>query len=106
MANYKRYGLTEKEYKDMVKACGNTCMICGKPPVNRALNIDHNHKYGFKKEAVRGLLCWTCNRFLIGKMGDREDSVELFRKAADYLENYRKGMKTKKEKKLFKFSKK
>lgn len=97
MSNYKKYKLSQEQYEQLLKIKGNQCWICGSPPKNRDLNIDHNHNLGFKPEAVRGLLCFMCNYKLVGKMGDRPDSVERFRKAADYLENYRKHRKSNKK---------
>lgn len=82
-AKLKKYKLTEAEYASMLEKSGNKCYICGKPPKNRALHIDHNHKTG----KVRGLLCYICNTKLIGRLGDREDSIQLFLKASEYLRN-------------------
>jgi len=98
MANLKKYGLTLEQYKAMKAKSNNTCYICGKPPTNKkALHIDHNHKTG----QVRGLLCFLCNRYLIGKMGDEENCVQLFLKASSYLAG--KPI-LKKRKQIFKFS--
>jgi hypothetical protein len=52
--------LTWEQYQEMLKAQGGCCAICRKPPVSKALHADHNHETGY----VRGLLCFTCNRFL------------------------------------------
>lgn len=94
---WTKYGLTQEQYEAMKAKTNNTCYICRRPPAKRALHIDHNHKTG----QVRGLLCHMCNRFLIGKMGDRPDAVELFKRAVEYLE----GKPMKKIKKVpFKFS--
>jgi len=59
-----------------------TCEICGRPPKpgGRALHRDHNHKTG----AQRGWLCFTCNRFILGKYA----TEAKLRAAADYLERY------------------
>lgn len=45
-AKLKKYGITEDEYNKMLAKTDNKCYICGKPPKNRALSIDHNHKTG------------------------------------------------------------
>lgn len=47
---------------DKQKGC---CYICGKHESNFAkrLAVDHNHKTG----RVRGLLCYRCNKFQLGR---------------------------------------
>lgn len=42
------------------------CAICRKPEsaFKRRLNVDHNHKTGL----VRGLLCYRCNKFVVGRL--------------------------------------
>ncbi len=77
----KKYGLSKDKYFEMIIKCDNKCMICGKPPKQKALHIDHSHKTG----KVRGLLCFFCNSRLIGKTGDKENAVEMFIKAAEYI---------------------
>ena len=59
---------------------GDTCEICGNPPKKRALHRDHNHRTGKQ----RGLLCFTCNRFILGKYA----TAAKLRAAADYLDRY------------------
>ncbi len=77
----KKYGLTEIEYLALLTRSGNKCEICKRPPKKYSLSIDHNHKTG----KVRGLICFVCNKLLIGRLGDREDSVELYLNASEYL---------------------
>lgn len=55
-----RYGITTDQYDDMLAAQGGTCAICGRPPKNRRLYVDHDHDNG----RVRGLLCASCNSSL------------------------------------------
>src|SRR5215475_18466 len=64
------------------EAAATTCEICGRPPKlgGRALHRDHDHKTGRQ----RGLLCFTCNRFILGKYATAE---KLYR-AALYLWKY------------------
>ena len=65
-------------YDRLIAEQDGGCAICHRPPATRRLHIDHDHKTG----KVRGLLCFTCNRFLCmgGVTPDR------LRAAADYLE--------------------
>lgn len=54
----------EQPYQAYIDANGGeeTCGICGRPPKpgGRKLHRDHDHRTG----ALRGLLCWPCNRAL------------------------------------------
>ncbi|RPJ39998.1 MAG: hypothetical protein EHM35_00780 [Planctomycetaceae bacterium] len=57
----QRYGLTPKQYAEMLLAQNGVCAICGKPPSeDKSLAVDHDHKTG----QVRALLCHVCNRQL------------------------------------------
>jgi len=60
----KQLGVTDADYERMLAAQGDGCAICGNPPRTRRLHVDHDHKTG----AVRGLLCFRCNRFLASWM--------------------------------------
>ncbi len=84
------YGLADGEYDQMLASQGGGCAICGKPPVKRALHVDHEHVRGWsrmpparRREYVRGLLCYLCNRLLA-----RGITASVLRGAAVYLENY------------------
>ena len=48
----KTYGITLAERDAMETKCGNCCEVCGNPPVNRPLHIDHDHKWRYIKVAV------------------------------------------------------
>ena len=82
----KLYDITVEEYEALLKKQGGVCAICGEDEPNEhgrtrtklRLAVDHCHD----TSRVRGLLCQKCNR-AIGLLGD---SVELLRKAIDYLE--------------------
>lgn len=50
-----RYGLTEKQYQQMMRRQKGRCAICEQPGMK--LHIDHDHDTG----KVRGLLCLPCN---------------------------------------------
>jgi len=78
-----RYGLTELEFKNLLKSQNNCCAICNYPiaydpaETEKQLTIDHCHSTG----KVRGLLCRHCNSGL-GQFGD---STETLAKAIQYL---------------------
>jgi hypothetical protein len=82
--NYKKYGISEKEYMDLYEKNNYCCYICGKEELVKRngkikrLAIDHCHKTG----KVRGLLCQNCNRG-IGLLGD---DIERLKSAIKYLE--------------------
>lgn len=59
-ASLRRFGLTPGEYTSLLDAQGGRCFICGKAGTER-LRIDHDHDMPVGREAVRGLLCNTCN---------------------------------------------
>ena len=75
----RTYGITAEQYDEMFEAQGGVCAICGRPPKNMPLNVDHDHETG----EVRGLLCWSCNHRVLGAV---RDSIELLQRAAAYLE--------------------
>jgi hypothetical protein len=75
----KKYHLLPAQYDAMHAGQGGVCAICsGECSTGKRLAVDHNHENG----AVRGLLCASCN-LCLGRM---QDSPDLLRKAADYLE--------------------
>ena len=69
-------GVTDDEYLGMLEEQGGVCAICGAPPKTRRLHVDHDHRTG----AVRGLLCFRCNRALAGYV-----TVAWMLKAVAYL---------------------
>ena len=72
-----RYGITEKQFEDMVKCQDNKCKICNNLPTKRGLFVDHCHD----TKVVRGLLCYHCN-LALGHMKDKPERLE---EAAAYL---------------------
>jgi len=68
------------DYAAMLERQAGVCAICRRPPKvgGRRLHVDHDHRTG----RVRGLLCFTCNRYILGKYA----TVAKLRAAADYLE--------------------
>lgn len=53
------YGVTPEEYWRVYEFQGGVCAICGSPPGERKLHLDHDHDTFL----VRGLLCPSCNGF-------------------------------------------
>jgi hypothetical protein len=82
MKPWKKYGMTEAQYKIFLYITPG-CWICGrttkKDGKQLRLYTDHDHFTG----RVRGRLCYTCNRRLIGR---RRHGV-LYRLAAEYLDS-------------------
>lgn len=84
-----RFGLEPQDYEEMAAAQHHTCAVCKRPEIQihaktgvaQRLSVDHDHLTG----AVRELLCFRCNALL----GAVDDSAELLRAAADYVERHR-----------------
>lgn len=76
-----RYGITLKDYNDLLAEQKGACAICGRldsgKSTNKAFCVDHCHTTG----KVRGLLCMPCNRSL----GQFQDSIDILEKAVYYL---------------------
>ena len=78
----RRFGLTVPHYDELNLQQEGKCAICAQPFSSsraRRLSVDHDHKTG----KVRGLLCFNCNTGL----GKLQDSADILRRAAAYLEN-------------------
>jgi len=73
------YGITLREYDEMLEEQKGVCAICGnpQPPKFFRLAVDHCHKTG----KVRGLLCQSCN----GMLGLAKDNIEVMLNAIKYL---------------------
>lgn len=87
----RRYGLSMEEWEGMITEAQFACACCGKAPSSGRLFIDHEHVRGWKnmeaedrKQYVRGLACYVCNRFVL----NYRVSSTLLRHAAEYLERY------------------
>lgn len=78
----ERLGITYREYRAMLEAQDGGCKICGATVETRGkrgrLAVDHCHS----TLKIRGVLCHRCNSLL----GYVDDSPELLRRAADYLD--------------------
>lgn len=73
----RTYNLTEAQYDALLEFQDGVCAICERPPLTRRLEVDHDHKSGL----VRGLLCWFCNKKVIG----RYTEPDVFEAAVIYL---------------------
>jgi hypothetical protein len=72
-----KYNITPEQYAQQMENQGGGCDICGSPPGERRLCVDHCHETG----KVRALLCITCNTGL----GAFKDSPKLLLVAAKYI---------------------
>lgn len=76
------YGITEKEYQAIYSWQDGRCFICRRATgVRKRLAVDHCHESG----RVRGLLCLSCNKYVLGHL--RDDIAALCR-AVQYLMYY------------------
>ena len=84
----RKFGLTLEDYQGMMDKQNGLCAICERPETAIRLGkvlplaVDHCHRTGEN----RGLLCTACN---IG-IGSLQDDPELLRKAAEYVEKWKK----------------
>ena len=69
-------GVTPADYDRLLAAQGGHCALCPNTPKTRRLHVDHDHRTG----AVRGLLCYRCNRALPAYL-----PAEWFARAAEYV---------------------
>ena len=76
-----KYGITEKQYDEMLEIQNFRCAICKsahtKSSAAKKLVVDHCHT----TNKVRGLLCSSCNKAI----GLFEDSTEFLNQAIEYL---------------------
>lgn len=76
-----RFGLSPGQYAQMLAAQSGACAICERPPIRRALAVDHCHATG----QVRGLLCHQCNQAL----GLFQDDLPRMSRAILYLAEFK-----------------
>ena len=81
------YGLSLKDYEDMLVSQGGGCAVCGREPGDRRLHVDHDHACCAGKKScgkcVRGLLCVTCNVWL-----GFFENAEWVESVEQYLDRY------------------
>jgi len=73
-----KFKLSVEQYEEMLASQNGVCKICGRPPRNKRLAVDHDHETG----DIRGLLCGPCNTAL----SHVELTSNFSRKALKYLE--------------------
>lgn len=85
MKNARRkwqYGITEDEYKSLLKKQGGVCAICSRAGwPKKGPCVDHSHASG----GVRGILCNQCN-IAIGMI---QEDPKIARAMANYLESHK-----------------
>lgn len=71
----------DKLRQDLIDSHGDTCSICKKPSsmFKKRLSVDHNHR----SNRIRGLLCYRCNKFVVGRQ-----TIESATKLLNYLLAY------------------
>lgn len=77
-----KYGITLEQKKDLYTLQKCKCTICEDKLELDDLVVDHCHQTNL----VRGLLCNSCNLTL----GHAKDSIRILNKAAEYLDNSRR----------------
>ncbi|QGJ94865.1 HNH endonuclease [Gordonia phage RedWattleHog] len=74
------YTLSPEEFEELFIFQGRCCFICEKAKgKTRALHVDHDHTIEDRRESIRGLLCSTCNRILLGRY-----TIAMLLRAIDY----------------------
>lgn len=71
----------DKLREGLIAKHGNKCAICNKPrsAFKFNLSVDHNHK----TNKIRGLLCFRCNKFIVGR-----HTIESSESVLKYLKEY------------------
>lgn len=79
----RKYGITEKQYEDLLRKQEFRCGVCRRLGVEfkSRLAVDHDHHTG----ELRGLLCTMCNRYVIGRHRAGTGGAELLQYAGEYL---------------------
>lgn len=90
----RKYGISNEDFENLSRAQGGSCFICGALPKSRNLHVDHVHVKGYKKLPpgekilyVRGLLCFQCNKLLMGRGMTREKAKRI----VEYLSRFIQG---------------
>lgn len=55
----RTYGISLDEYKEMLEQQNGGCAICGRPPGDKRLHVDHDHRFDrVKLKSVKTELGW------------------------------------------------
>lgn len=73
--------MTILQYEKILSSQNGLCALCGGPPGQRRLAVDHDHQTG----KVRALLCSNCNTGL----GCFSEDVTLLQQAINYIMKYK-----------------
>lgn len=78
----RTYGITIRQYDQMLASQGDSCAICKrhKSLFKRHMNVDHNHETG----KIRALLCSNCNTLI----GLAQENPETCIAASEYLKSH------------------
>lgn len=87
-----KYGWTLRDWLAEADKNDWRCPICGRRPApGKGFVTDHEHVRGWKNMPdeerrlyIRGLTCWTCNRYLLA----RDISPQTARNVVAYLDAY------------------
>jgi len=84
----RQYGITHEQYNELLEKQDSRCAICRKhiDECKTNFHVDHAHSESkwVPAGAIRGLLCWSCNRQLIGNRTD----ADLYLAASEYLKRH------------------
>jgi len=82
----RKYGITLVEYNQILAKQGGKCAICGRPPGDRRLAVDHEHRFKYIKitvikHPIAGWDVWSNMRFLMAVSGKtKKDAILEARK--------------------------
>lgn len=102
-ARLKRvYGISQAIYEEILAKQDGKCWICRRPPKpGKSFDIDHTHEKG-GGGPVRGLLCFFCNKYIIGRIKDPallDAGAAYLRQHTGYFTPLHKKRKKKRKKK-------
>lgn len=78
----RTYGLSLAQFLKMMLRQGRKCAICGRHFNKYKAFVDHAHKNMPDAGRVRGILCFLCNKRLLGRGNENPTLHEV---AAKYL---------------------
>ena len=77
------YEMSPEEFAELFEFQGRQCFICERAKgKTRNLHVDHDHAIKNRRRSIRGLLCNTCNRILIGRY-----DIAALRRAIEYRQS-------------------